>query len=203
MTRKNKGQFEEEFFSSPNISYLRIYVPEGAELLEAGGFVYPDEASFTVPPAWYSDDEDLKKIEQEESVHVKTGTRITKEFNKTSFGNWVVTYDGQESQVYFVYKLPFTAFSNDIIGDSIDNKKFSFGSLFNTNSKESKVSRYSVLLQKQSGLNSIISNTIIYPESWVPVWKEGNNSLELSSNGASIEENFDNDKIFGIVMEKK
>ena len=202
ITRKHKGQYESEFFNSPNISYLRIYVPEGAELLDAGGFVYPEESSFSISPSWYQEDEDLKKIEKNASVHVKTGTRITSEFDKTSFANWIVTYSGEESRVYFVYKLPFSVFDNVAMFEEED-RKFSFTSFLNRDIANSVLSRYSVLLQKQSGSVSTINNTIIYPDGWSPVWKEGSEKLQLSSNGASIEENFDNDKIFGIVMEKK
>ena len=35
----------------------------------------------------------------------KTGTRITAEFGKTVFGNWVTTNPGGESEIYFIYKL--------------------------------------------------------------------------------------------------
>ena len=64
------------------------------------------------------------------------------------------------------------------------------------------MSHYSILLQKQSGQTSGFDHSIIYPDGWTPIWKEGD-SLELSTNGGSIVENFDNDKIFGIVMEKQ
>jgi len=201
VTRKHLGQSGEKYFDDPNINYLRVYVPEGSELLDAGGFVYPDEASFQVPPKWYEDDVDLENIEKEESIHLTTGTRVNKEFDKTSFGNWIVTKSGEESKVYFVYKLPFSVFEKTI--EHVNKSKFNFNSILGIEDKTKSLSRYSVLLQKQSGMDSKVFNTIIYPDVWSPIWKEGSEDWQLSSNGASIEENFDNDKIFGIVMEEK
>ena len=205
ITRKHNGLGEEDYYDKPNIDYLRIYVPDGAELLDAGGFIYPDEASFAVPPSWYEDDVDLKNIEQEKSIHVSTGTRVTNEFGKTTFGNWVVTEKGKESKVYFIYKLPFSVFETSLDEGTLpqSDKIFDFANLFSKKKNKSLLSRYSILLQKQSGTKSIISNAVIYPDSWLPVWKEGDSSLELSSNGIYIEKNFENDEIFGIVMEKK
>ena len=37
------------FYGGNNVDYVRVYVPEGAELLDAGGFNYPPEEVFNVP----------------------------------------------------------------------------------------------------------------------------------------------------------
>ncbi|OIO18273.1 MAG: hypothetical protein AUJ23_04120 [Candidatus Magasanikbacteria bacterium CG1_02_32_51] len=203
VTRKHIGQGE-IYYDIPNIDYLRLYVPAGAELLDAGGFVFPNENSFKVPPSWYQNDKDLENIEQNLQLDPKTGTRITKEFGKTVFGNWMVTKVNSESQIYFIYKLPFNVLSDTKLVTQVlaDKKFFDFSNFFSQKNQEFLLSHYSILLQKQSGIESILDHSIIYPDGWVPVWKEGNN-LELSVNGGFVEENFDNDKIFGIVMEKK
>ena len=85
------------FYAKPNISYLRLYVPEGAELLSAGGFTFPPESAFHVPESWNVADHDLQTYEHEEALHVETGTRISQEFGKTAFGNWVQTLPGETS----------------------------------------------------------------------------------------------------------
>jgi len=204
VTRKHNGQGGEAYYDIPNIDFLRLYVPEGAELLDAGGFVFPDENSFKVPPSWYQDDVDLQKNEQNSQLDQKTGTEISQEFGKTVFGNWVVTKANFESQVYFIYKLPFNVLSEAKLDTEVlTNKKFfNFTNFFSQKVKNSLLSHYSILLQKQSGQTSGFDHSIIYPDGWTPIWKEGD-SLELSTNGGSIVENFDNDKIFGIVMEKQ
>ncbi|MFA7245262.1 MAG: DUF4012 domain-containing protein [Candidatus Magasanikbacteria bacterium] len=200
ITRKNTGQGGEIYYDANNINYLRIYVPEGSELLEASGFTVPDEKYFKVSPSWYEDDLDLKRIEQLEKIDSKTGTRITKEFGKTVFANWVMTEVGFESKVYFIYKIPFNVLEKTEVNK--DDKNFKLNNFFGDGDNKSNISRYSVLLQKQSGSNSIINHSIIYPDLWKPVWKEGSQNYSLSINGASVEENFEKDKIFGIVMEK-
>lgn len=203
ITREHTS-YGEAYYDIPNIDYLRLYVPEGAELLDAGGFVFPDENSFKVPPSSYQTDKDLQNIEQDLKLDPKTGTQITKEFGKTAFGNWVVTKTDSKSQVYFIYRLPFSV-SSEKSSDSrsfVGSKLFDFSKIFGNKDQDSLLSRYSVLFQKQSGSESGFNHSIIYPDGWIPVWKEGD-GLELSINGAFVEENFDNDKIFGIVMEKQ
>ena len=201
ITRFHEGDGTEQYFDEVNSSYVRLYVPEGSELLDAGGFVYPDEASFRVPPRWYEDDQDLLEIEKERSVHVDTGTRVTDEFGKTAFANWIVTKPNSETQIYFTYKLPFNVFEDDNVQithtDGLDVAR-----LIENFKGQELLSRYSMFMQKQSGSQSNFSHATIYPDSWKPVWKSGDD-LFLSVNGASIEGPFDYDRVFGVVMKKE
>jgi hypothetical protein len=181
ITRENMGQDGEEFYGGNNIDYLRVYVPQGSELIDAGGFNYPPEGMFKVPEDWYQTDADLADVEKEEGIHTKTGTRITLEFNKTAFGNWVITPPGGKSVVYFTYKLPFTT--------SIGEKSKNYSS-------------YSLLAQKQSGVESKFVTRIIYPQGWRPVWGAGND-MDLASNGAEYSGDLKGDKALGVVMERE
>lgn len=205
ITRTHEGTDDESSpFEQVNSSYVRVYVPQGSELVDAGGFVYPDESSFHIAQSWYKDDPDLASVEHEESIHAGTGTRIVNEFGKTSFGNWMVTYPGQQSQVYFTYRLPFKAFDKVVLNESNNQGIFSeymgkIASFARDHSK--KTSRYSIVIQKQSGITSDYEDTIIYPDGWSPIWKT-NDELSLSRNGASIYGILDSDKVFGIVMKQ-
>ncbi len=199
VTRTHGGDGTQEFFDEMNSSYLRLYVPAGAELLDAGGFVYPDEASFDVPPAWYEDDPDVARIEQDEHIHVDTGTRITGEFGKTVFANWIVTQPGEETQVYFTYRLPFNVYEDS----HVRVNRGDVASLFKKVKGQETLSRYSVVLQKQSGAQTDVSHAIIYPDGWVPVWESGTDDMSLSVNGAQSEGPFDTDKAYGIIMKKQ
>lgn len=181
VSRTHTGQKGEELYGVDNIDYLRVYVPEGAELIDAGGFSLPPEEDFLVPPAWYEKDPDLSAIETQEVLHGNSGTRITREFGKTVFGNWVITSPGTTSQVYVRYRLPWRVFDMNA----------SYGTL----------SRYGVVLQKQSGISGEFAHTIIYPEGWVPVWNL-NESAQIGRNGATIAGTFDMDKVAGVVMKK-
>jgi len=181
ITRENNSREGEEFYGGNNIDYLRVYVPQGSELIDAGGFNYPPEGMFKVPEHWYQIDADLTRVEKEKGIQTKTGTRITSEFNKTVFGNWVITPPGEKSIVYFTYKLPFRVSTNDASKD---------------------YSSYSLLVQKQSGVDGKFATRIIYPQGWQPVWGTSKD-LDLASNGAEYNGELDSDKALGVVMERK
>lgn len=199
VTRMHDGEGDLEIFDRANSSYLRLYVPEGAELLDAGGFVYPDETAFDVSPAWYEDDPDVRRIERNEEIHVDTGTRITEEFGKTVFANWIVTQPGEETQVYFTYRLPFNVYQDGGVRVESGGE---IASLIKKAQGQESLSRYSVVLQKQSGAYTDLSHAVIYPDGWVPVWQSGTDDMDISVNGAQVEGPFKTDKAYGIIMKK-
>ncbi|MBI5728619.1 MAG: DUF4012 domain-containing protein [Candidatus Magasanikbacteria bacterium] len=178
--RTHTGKPEEALYGSSNISYVRAYVPSGATLLDAGGFTYPPEDVFHVPEPWYAADADLATTETDEQFHIESGTRMTKEFGKTVFGNWVVTAPGETTEVYFTYELPFRVWSTKASAD--------------------RLSRYRLFVQKQSGVTSRFSTQIIYPEGWTPVWRS-DEGIDLAKNGARYETTLLNDRALGLVME--
>lgn len=189
--RKHTGRPDEKYYGGDNINYIRAYVPAGSELIEAGGFVYPAEESFLVPEKWYKDDVDLTQHEQELGVHVGSGTRITNEFGKTAFGNWIVTKAGETSEVWFKYKLPFKVSGPQKIKAATTD----------TWGNDDAVSRYSFMWQKQSGSEPEIRTQVIYPTGWRPVWRS-TSELELRANGATAKGSLTTDQMFGVVMKK-
>lgn len=203
ISRTNNGVADEKFYGGNNINFLRVYVPQGAELMEAGGFNYPPEELFKVSEDWYKIDSDLANLEKEVGVHAETGTRITNEFGKTAFGNWVITPPGEKSIVYFTYRLPFkvtkteTTFKNQNLDVWKRAKE-----LILSNAKDTDYSTYSILVQKQSGLDSQFVTRIIYPDNWQPLWREGS-GLNLAMNGGEYSGTLETDKAFGLIMESK
>lgn len=195
--RAHSGEPGELFYGVSNVNYLRVYVPQGSELLEAGGFTFPPESAFHVPENNYIDDQYLMNVEKEVSIHTGTGTRITEEFGKTVFGNWVITPAGSTTDVYFVYKLPFKVFDS-----TIHETQTVLASLKNVLGVNSGIgSSYSLLTQKQSGINSYFSSTVIYPSNWYPVWKS-TEGIVLGKNGTRIDVKLDRDQFYGVVMKK-
>ncbi|OGH69586.1 MAG: hypothetical protein A3C90_01335 [Candidatus Magasanikbacteria bacterium RIFCSPHIGHO2_02_FULL_51_14] len=174
--RHHTGTLGEPFSGTPNVSYVRVYAPDGAELLDAGGFTFPPEDVFKTPEAWYEDDVDLAGLEREVGVHPGSGTRITREFDKIAFGNWMIVGPGDTVEAYVTYRLPFAVFSGE-------------------------GSRYSLLVQKQSGTASAFRSAVIYPDGWHPAWRS-RDDLDLASNGAAFETALATDEVFGVVMEK-
>jgi len=191
ITRQHTGNNNENLYGVPNIDYIRIYVPLGSELTSASGFIWPDESHFKVPENFYQTDELLSSVEQEIKIDPRTGTRITKEFNKTAFGNWVITSPGEESTIVFSYKLPFGIKDLNANGQSFSDKLIG-----------RSIAKYQLIVQKQSGVDSAFESQIIFPESWEPNYKEGDD-LSLAKNGGSIKiDNLKTDKIWGLIMQK-
>lgn len=194
ISREHTGQAEEKLYGQTNIDYLRIYVPAGSELVRASGFTWPDEQKFRAPESWYKKDALLTDLEKETGVDSKSGTRVTSEFGKTAFANWIITEPGQTTQVQFVYKLPFKAWEQT--NESGLNNWAKIFQSANANSK------YQLVAQKQSGITSGFESQIIYPEGWSPVWQSGS-GITLAANGAAINSaELANDKIWSLVMKK-
>ncbi|MDO9509656.1 MAG: DUF4012 domain-containing protein [Candidatus Magasanikbacteria bacterium] len=195
ITREHEGTEGQKFYGQTNIDYIRLYVPEGAELISATGFTWPDEKYFRAPAKGSTKDEDLITLEQEVGFEKNSGTRITKEFGKTAFGNWVITDPGTISTVQFIYRLPFKVFSpeNMEVESNIFNK-FLIGN--------KNTSQYQLLVQRQSGCRSTFESQVIYPSGWESTWSDGENS-NLALNGYFVSESpLKNDKIWSLIMEK-
>lgn len=195
ITKTHEGQAGQKFYGQTNIDYIRIYVPEGSQLISAQGFTWPDEKYFRAPIKGATKDEDLKNIEQEMGFDEASGTRITNEFGKTAFGNWLITEPGSVNTVQFIYRLPFRVFSPE----KNPNKNNIFTSILNS---DKTVSQYQLLVQRQSGSRSTFESQVVYPAGFESVWSDGENS-NLALNGHFVTESpLKKDKIWSLIMEK-
>ena len=176
--RTHGGVEGEQFYGDRNINFMRFYVPSGARLVDAGGFSFPEEESFLAPPAWYVDDPDVKKTQENVQFHKETGTLIAQELGKTVFANWVLTEPGQSSEVFVQYILPFRVLSSD-----------------------TKRSTYRLRVEKQSGVNSRLSHQVMYPRSFKPIWT-GSEMMNVGTNGASIDTLLSEDEVFAIMVQR-
>lgn len=162
--RHNGGSSRYDWWNKVNSDYLRVYVPEGSELLSEKGATW----EFPKEPLDYDAlkflrDEDVQQEEQGTVVD-KSGTRISKESGKTVFGNWVYVSPGESVTVEYRYRLPFRV--------RLD---------------EAGAAPYSLLVQKQSGsVGSAFRSNLFYPgKLFVPIWKTGveGSAGALSSSG--------------------
>jgi len=192
--REHTGTLGEQFYGTENIGYLRVLVPEGSELLQAEGFAYPPEDAFHVPEEWYKQDEHVAYFEKEEGVHLESGTRVSTQFGKTAFENWATVAPGESIEMQLVYRLPFRI-SKQINEEEQQGLEQIFSDI------PEGISRYSMVVQKQSGTMSDFSSSVVYPEGWRPQWKTGAR-VELAENGAVVAQKLDADFVYGIVMEK-
>ncbi len=193
ITRTHGGESQEEMYGAPNIDYIRVYVPRGSELISANGFTWPDESDFHVPENYYKDDDLLNQTEKEIKIDERTGTRITEEFDKTAFGNWIVTTPGQTSQIQFTYRLPFRIETMNSASQDLWQKFLAV----------KKMSPYQLIVQRQSGIDSAFESQIILPTNYQASHQQGDN-IELAKNGASIANfNLNADHTWGLIIENK
>ncbi len=196
--RTHTGVAGEQFYGGPNIDYIRVYVPKGSELLDANGFTYPPEDVFKVPEEWYRQDPHLADFEKEKGIHAQSGTRVSEQFGKTTFGNWMSVLPGETSEVTFVYKLPMQVKMEQEEAELTTQEKWRdifFGDA------QRHGSRYSLFIQKQSGINSAFHSQIVYPDGWQPVWRS-RGDIQLAVNGALFTTTLHEDQVLGVVMEK-
>lgn len=196
ITREHTGIPGAKLYGQTNINYIRVYVPLGSELISAGGFTWPDEKKFRAPDSWTTKDAFLTAQEKEIKYDETTGTRITNEFGKTAFANWVILEPGESRQVQFTYRLPFKIEMNS---PRTSEQNF----VKKIISDDYLTSRYQLIVQRQSGQNSDFESQIIYPSPWRPSWSDGGN-IALAANGIGIGIiSLDADKIWSLVMKKE
>ncbi len=149
ITRQHLGGNEEyDWWNQVNSNYLRVYVPEGSELVSARGqTIEPYNPPIDYQENGFQEDPLVAQIEREMEIDDKTGTYIFKENNKTVFGNWVYVSPGRKAVVTYKYRLPF----------KIDLTESS--------------NNYSILIQKQAGsLGSDFSYQLDYLDEFKTAW---------------------------------
>ena len=193
ITRSHNGKAGEQFYGTQNVDYIRVYVPEGASLISVQGASFPEEEGFTVPDEWSATDTDLLTKEQEVGFHNESGTRITREFGKTAFGNWVITKPGETSNITFVYQLPFRV---QVKPARVQEKDW-YKKIF---PEDSYTDQHTLIVQSQSGIASTFFTTVTYPEGWLPVWRSSE-KIAQHERGIMYEGILNRDIIIGAIME--
>lgn len=145
--RRNNASSSELFTGVRNVDWLRVYVPNGSELIEATGFNSPKENLFEQPEAAWTFDDDLTSEDKSFRRDELSNTKIYQEFGKTVFANWLMVDPGQEVRAHFKYKLS-ASFINEIKSDLPDGISALLGS-------NKKVLTYALMVQKQPGAQRI------------------------------------------------
>jgi ABC-type multidrug transport system fused ATPase/permease subunit len=193
--RKHTGIKREPFSGVRNVNWMRIYVPLGSELLEAGGFRTPSEIYFEDPDISWGKDKDVYEEELNSKTDEESGVKIYSESNKTVFANWSMVDPGEEVIVYIKYKLPFKV--------KQEEKEENFLSGFKTflNPAQKPLTPYSILFQKQPGaMPSELEVNAHIPYNYEAVWKYPEQS-EIKARTVNYESYLDNDKYFVLFFE--
>ena len=178
--RAHRGNALDLWEGVANVSYLRFYVPAGSKLISVSGFTDIPSFRYQLPDEGAVPDEDLLAIENGSIIDERSNTRITKEFGKAVFGNWISVDPGEVKQVQIQYKLPF---------------KLEVGGLL------SKTDTYSLLVQKQPGLvNSYFVSNVVIPAGYEVLWSYPD--LRLVDNRLQYITDLNSDKYFGILLKK-
>lgn len=180
VTREHLGSLADLWTSVKNLSYLKVYVPEGSELISAEGFdeeffdqlIMPDEDS--VP------DSLIHEIESSQQIDKKSQTRITHETGKTVFGNWIGTEVGEKKTVVLKYKLPFR-----LTHGLFDSAK-----------------SYQLTIQKQPGVDSVdFESVLVLPKGFKIYGKFSSDNLVSEDLGRiKYKTKLDTDKVYGVVF---
>lgn len=160
ITRTHRGGHTPyDWWNRVNADYLRVYVPEGSELLSAKGATW----EFPEPPLDYAAlgfrrDADVEREESSMLIDEKSGTRVYRDAGKTVFGAWVYVSPQESVTVEYRYRLPFR----------IDMEKV----------RQGGADSYAALYQKQSGsAGSRLFASVVVPEGIGPIWQTGENLI--------------------------
>ncbi len=178
--RTHAGRPGAPFVGVTNISYLRFYVPAGSVLLSAKGFTpslalmkksaHEEDQAEPVP---LQDDLRVQERAGAGSIDPVSRTRITSEFGKTVFGNWLVVDPGNTAEVELTYQLPFTVPPGDALAP------------------------YTLLVQKQAGkVGDTISFHVVLPSNGSILW--GTSDALAEPNPVSVP--LDRDRIIGMLL---
>ena len=193
ITRTHNGLKNEILSGVRNVDWLRVYVPQGSQLLEASGFRVPDASYFEEPdPAW----EDMPFLAQAENralIDLNSGTKIYTESGKTVFANWTMLDPGETAVIKFRYRLPFKLQPENI--DFGGDWLYRLGSLLDKAPGERFA--FSLLWQKQPGAKPAdVYFRIDTPAGWRQIWNYPDNG---GWQGAAV---LDRDLLRAALLEK-
>ena len=193
--REHPGIKNTIFTGVRNVNWMRVYVPQGSELIEVEGFRQPDKIYFEEPEETWLKKEKLFN-ENNAQIHEASQTKIYNESGKTVFANWSMMDTGETAIIKLKYKLPFKiefAAREEKLSDKI--KKY-------LNIEPKELVAYTLLAQKQSGsIGSVINTSLEITDNLKPVWMYPEN-INVTQNGWQINDRLKNDKYWALLITK-
>ena len=195
ITRTHQGIKNEIFTGVRNVDWMRIYVPQGAELMEAYGFIPVDPSLYKPAFSQLEEDPDILAGEGQAEIHNLSGTKIYNELGKTVFANWVMVDPGESAEIVLRYRLPFKAFSQP---ENREDWKENISEFLNPG--QSELSPYSLMVEKQPGsIESDFRSDLKLDGSFKIVWHYPE-AANINENGWKIEDRLVIDKYWGVVI---
>ncbi len=179
VTRTHRGTPGDPFTGVTNVDYMRLYVPEGAELLSASGFNPEVEQRLKDPLPGSLRDPDVAAAEDGALRDEVSGTRITRELGKTAFGNWVVLPVGETRTVELRYRLPQRLWAPAARADWL-------GKLLGATPSPYAV--YQLVLQAQPGTTDRrVTHDLALPPAASVAWSQGSAGLHVQVEAGSLQ----------------
>ncbi len=200
------GALGELFIEPEYNNYLRVYVPLGSRMITTNGFYVPASSEFNSPREGYEIDEYLHEVEKLPIVEESTNTRITEEFGKTVFGNWVKLIPGETKEVYIEYELPFKVTFKDTKDKNIIIEYFDklIEYIGISLPEEKQVATYTAMWQKQSGqVAPFITHELNYSNNWdVASSPSLYDKIARQENKVYYQTELDRDIFWGVILSK-
>jgi len=195
LTRNHQGSPEKTFEKDNNVDYVRFYVPKGAKFISASGFNFNPDYLFIATADKLLPDKTLAEVEKDVSIDEDSYTRISQEFGKTVFGNWIQVAPGQSRVVEIKYRLPFKIAS--------ENKQSRIASWVNAILKQKNQYKYTFLVDKQLGMGGIDFNSqLILPNDFSIQDTTASGEVRVDNQQVIFSTNLTTDGYYGVVVEK-
>ncbi|MFH1668128.1 MAG: DUF4012 domain-containing protein [Candidatus Komeilibacteria bacterium] len=191
ITRKHNGDPNDVFTRHRNVSFIRIYVPEGSDLISVEGASEPDQKLFKEIYDNLEADEDLIKYDGLNYYLQFDQYYETEQFNKQVFGQWLMLDPGEEETLEFIYRLPI----------KITTKKSS--NLFKWFQGDLNELIYSLYYERQAGLkNNSFDIKFELPTSMTLKWfNDTNQKMYKLGNWLYAEDQSREDYVLGFILQ--
>jgi len=194
VTLTHNGHKGDAFTGVRNVTYLRLYVPEGSKLIQASGDIKPPAPSFfDIPAEGCSPDQTLAATEGPIMHDPNSGADVNNEFGRTVYGVWTQTDPGASSTVSFDYQLPFTV-SPVPPAPTVSQQ-------LGLSAPQAASAPFGLVIENQSGaVDTEINSTLKLPAGWYPSFASPEGIA--SPDGWSFTSDLNATKIIGAMISK-
>lgn len=163
----HNGKPSDPFTGVTYRDYLRLYVPEGSELVSVtGDFHVPATSEFQVIDPTFGEDPQIASTIGS-AASLQNNTDVWSESGRTVFGHWLTILPGDRMVVRFTYRGGAKA---------ITAPASKIASLAGA-----RTAAYKFLLEKQPGSKLEATVSVTSPETWKQVWQSADALVDQNS----------------------
>jgi hypothetical protein len=202
--RHHTGDKNTPYYGERNVNWIRIYVPEGSEFMEAKGFDNrPDDVYFDTPennwkkhPLVEKQQNSLRSFDNNDKASIYN-TGIYGDADKTVIAGWFMLDPGEVKTITLKYKLPFKFIKEKKKEDGFFGKVQQI-----MDSEQKEFYPYSLYVQKQAGAkpdSSKMESEIVFPDDYSIVWRYPEDKEYKKNHYKSF---LNNDQYWAILLER-